>query len=359
VIHSLSCGGAERVLSVLANAWSQRGYTVTVATMDDATPFYPMAPGVRLHPLNLLSKSDLAAGSKISANFRRIAALRRCIREVRPDLVVSFMTQVNVVAIIAARQCGVPVVACEHTDPRHQNLNSAWSALRLAIYPFAQTVTFLTANVLRRWKMWLGAAARLMPNPVAVDPSAAPVVFRHPRNLIAAGRLIDLKQFDLLIEAFAAIAARHPDWGLTILGEGDCRAQLEQQIQKANLAERVELPGRMQNPHAWFAAADLFILSSRYEGLPCSLCEAMACGTPAVSFNCESGPADVIRDGIDGFLVPPENVPALAAALDRLMTDHALRARLASRATEIQERFGLPEILKQWDQLFISLGVEI
>lgn len=262
VIYSLSCGGAERVLSALANAWAERGHTLTVATMDDSAPFYPLVPSVRWCPLNVASGSGGASTSPIAGNFRRMVALRRCVRLVNPDLVVSFMTQTNVLAILAARDCGVRVVVCEHTDPRHQELNLPWSALRIATYPLADAVTFLTSNVLQRWKLWLAGKAQLMPNPVSVDTATQPATLNYSRNLIAAGRLIDLKGFDMLIEAFGTIAARHENWGLTILGEGRMRSQLERQIQEAGLAGRVQLPGRVSNPHTWFAQADLFVLSS-------------------------------------------------------------------------------------------------
>jgi glycosyltransferase involved in cell wall biosynthesis len=267
------------------------------------------------------------------------------------------MTSTNVLTILAARGSGVRVIACEHTDPRHQKLNNFWSAMRITTYPLADAVTFLTSNVLERWKPWLSGRARLMPNPVSVNATGEAVALKHPRNLVAAGRLIELKGFDMLIDAFAAIAGRHEDWGLTILGEGTMRAQLEQQVSEAGLTGQIELPGRVNNAHSWFAQSDIYVLSSRYEGLPCALCEAMGCGTPAVSFDCESGPRDIIRDGIDGVLVPSGDVPALATALDNLMNDEPRRDRLRSRATEVQQRFGMSQILELWDQLFASLEV--
>ena len=295
----------------------------------------------------------------MAANFRRLIAIRRCIREVKPNVVVGFMTQTNVLATLAARNCGVPIIVCEHTDTRHQKLNMPWSTMRIAAYPFADAVTFLTSNVWRRWKLFLLGKARLMPNPVSIDTAVPMATLAYPHNLIAAGRLIELKGFDKLIDAFALIAAQHSDWGLTILGEGMLRSKLELQIQRVGLSGRVQLPGRVSNPHAWFSQADLFVLSSRYEGLPCALSEAMACGLPAVSFDCESGPADIIRNNVDGFLVPPGNVLALAEALHRLMTDERTRHRLASRASEVEERFGMDRTLERWDHLFHSLGLEI
>jgi glycosyltransferase involved in cell wall biosynthesis len=210
--------------------------------------------------------------------------------------------------------------------------------------------------VLKRWELWLNGRARLMPNPVWVKAGEA-VALKHPHNLIAAGRLIELKGFDILIAAFVAIACQHEDWGLTILGEGDLRAQLERQVSDANLTGRIQLPGRVDNAHSWFSQADIYVLSSRYEGLPCALCEAMACGIPAVSFDCESGPRDIIRDGVDGVLVPSGDVRALATALDSLMKDEQRRGRLRSRAAEVQQRFGMSQILERWEQLFASVGV--
>lgn len=358
VIHSLSCGGAERVLSTLANAWAQRGHFITVATMDNSAPFYPLAPSVRFRPLGLATQSGSGIGSRAAGNCRRLAALQLCIRQVRPDLVVSFMTRTNVIAILAARNSGVRVVACEHTDPRHQELNPVWSALRIATYPLADVVTFLTANIAQRWELWLAGKTWLMPNPIAMDSTISAVRFGYPRNLIAAGRLIPLKGFDLLVEAFQRIAGRHVDWGLTILGEGFMRSQLELQIERAGLTGRVQMPGLVRNPPDWFAGADLFVLSSRYEGLPCALCEAMACGIPAVSFDCDSGPADVIRNGVDGVLVPAGDTNSLSDALDRLITDTPARERMGLRAIEVQERFGMEKILARWDRLFRLIGAE-
>lgn len=358
VIHSLLCGGAERVLSTLANAWAERGHCITVATMDNSAPFYPLASSVCIRPIGIPAQSGSGIMARVGGNWRRLAALQHCIEQVHPDLVISFMTRTNVIAILAARNSGVRVVACEHTDPRHQELNPVWSALRIATYPLADAVTFLTSNVARRWELWLGGRAHLMPNPIAVGPTGGADGLTYPRNLIAAGRLIPLKGFDLLVEAFQRIAGRHADWGLTILGEGSMRSQLERQIEKAGLTGQVHLPGLVPDPHAWFAAADLFVLSSLHEGLPCALCEAMACGLPAVSFDCESGPADVIRDGVNGVLVPAGNANSLADALDCLMTDTPARERMGLRAVEVQERFGIETSLARWDRLFRLIGAE-
>jgi glycosyltransferase involved in cell wall biosynthesis len=198
-----------------------------------------------------------------------------------------------------------------------------------------------------------------MPNPIAVEPpdkaSAPP---RPRRTLIALGRFGPEKGFDLLIDAFSRIAERHPWWDLWIWGDGPLRTELERQRDRLGLADRVFLPGRTSTPHEELRKADLFAMSSRREGFPMALGEAMACGLPAVSSDCPSGPRQIIRPDVDGLLVPPEDAQALASALSAVMGDDALRARLASRAPEVLERFGLEQIMARWEALLSEIHAE-
>jgi glycosyltransferase involved in cell wall biosynthesis len=143
------------------------------------------------------------------------------------------------------------------------------------------------------------------------------------------GRLHPQKGFDLLLEAFSRIKDQYPDWSLTILGDGPLREQIESLRDELGLKGRVHLPGAVKNPHQVLKQAELFVLSSRREGFSLALLDAMSYGLPVVAFDCRSGPREIIRDGVDGVLVPPEDVGAMAEALGRLMSDESERNRLA------------------------------
>src|SRR5262249_48082124 len=170
----------------------------------------------------------------------------------------------------------------------------------------------------------------------------------------AARRTAPRKGFDLLIAAFTAVAPARPEWDLVIFGEGSERAMLTERIARAGLAGRAFLPGAVPGPGEAFSGADLFVLSSRYEGFPNALCEALASGLPAVAFDCPNGPSEIVRDGVDGRLVPAESVPDLAAGILELTGDAGLRARMAARGPEIAERLSVDRVADSWAAILRS-----
>jgi GalNAc-alpha-(1->4)-GalNAc-alpha-(1->3)-diNAcBac-PP-undecaprenol alpha-1,4-N-acetyl-D-galactosaminyltransferase len=351
VISSLLGGGAERVMTTLANRWVSRGTEVTLVTLDDRVPFYPLDPGVSRRPLGLAGISANSVDA-VGRNLRRVRALRLAIRGSRPDAVVSFGDVTNVLTLLATRGLGTPVVVSERSDPAFCPIGNAFGILRRWLYPHADAVVVQSEEARRFFSAAIQARTDVIPNPVL--PAKAPRTLsaegdHSSKIVLALGRLSKEKGFDLLIEAFARVASERPEWSLEIWGEGPDRGLLERMAAEKGLAGRIRLPGQTRSPQEQLLRADLFALSSRFEGFPNALCEAMACGLPVLSVDCPSGPRQIIRDGVDGLLVEPADPPALADGMRRLMDDPELRRRLASRAPEVVGRFGLDRVLDLWN----------
>jgi glycosyltransferase involved in cell wall biosynthesis len=350
VISALSAGGAERVIVTLANSWAARGWRVTLITFEPpgTTPYYAVDARVALRQLGIASVGS-PLWRAIRQNLRRIRALRESLRAAEPDLAISFLAKINVLTMLASRGLGFPVVVSERNNPERQRFRGIWSWLRQRLYGTAYCVVTPSRGVLESFSGAVRERGRVIPNPVDLAPAAS--ARRGSGRLVAVGRLVHQKGFDLLLRAFARIAPEHPDWTLTIWGEGEERAGLEALSTELGLAGRVRLPGVTERPGRWVEAADVFVLSSRYESFGNVITEAMAAGLPVVAFDCPWGPGDILRDGEDGLLVPPENIDALAAGMRRLILDADLRARLGAAAALNVRRFAREAILARWDAL--------
>jgi GalNAc-alpha-(1->4)-GalNAc-alpha-(1->3)-diNAcBac-PP-undecaprenol alpha-1,4-N-acetyl-D-galactosaminyltransferase len=351
VSASLGGGGAERNLLRLAAHLRDEGAQVSVVTLMGAeSDDYAVPAGIARRAIGRDRMGGLR-WYRIAARRAQLNRLRDEILATRPELVISFIDQTNVEVLLALRSHPVPVIVAERVNPAAHRLRLAWRVLRRLVYPRAARVTVLTEDS-EHWArgLWPRWRVARIPNPVPFHAVAAGVREGAP-YLCAMGRLASQKGFDLLIDAFARIADRHPALELRILGEGPARAALEAQARDRGLAARVHLPGRLDDPFPVVAAAEVFVLSSRYEGFPMALAEAMALGVASISFDCPGASRELIRDGVDGILVPPADVAALAAAIDRMLGDPVERQRLAAAATEVRERFSAEAVLARWTAL--------
>jgi len=363
VVSSMQGGGAERVAALLSNHWVSNGHDVTLIPTFSARGecLYPLDRRVRLRYLADHVKST--SRSPWNA-VKRFLALRRVIREAHPDIIVSFLVHVNVVALVATLGLRVPLVVSERTDPRFFVIGHFWALGRRLTYWRAKWVVVQTEDVRRYIEIdCYGARAVVVPNPVvwpvsATEPTvhSEQVVREGRRLLLAVGRLGREKGFDLLIKAFAAVANEAPDWDLVILGEGSEREDLEAQRDALGLGDRTYLPGHVGNVGDWYERADLYVLSSRYEGFPNALVEAMAYGVPAVALDRSAGPRNIIRHEVDGLLVPVVEGPeGIAKALKKLMTNEGARRRFAEQARDVRDRFSMGKVATMWGEI---LGLE-
>jgi glycosyltransferase involved in cell wall biosynthesis len=354
-------GGAERVAATLCNAWARQGREpwLVPTFLGGRDVAYPLHEAVRLQFLGDLP--GVAAGPGI-APLRKLRALRRWLSAVRPDVVVSFLPNINVLAVAATRGLGLPLIVCERADPA-AGVEMGWGlhAARLVAYPFASRVCVQTSQAAQRLRRRLPGCGEfaVIPNPLPDALAALPARSGQPSRggtVIAVGRLSPEKGFDALLQAFGRGFADAPDWRLEIWGDGPLRSQLEAQASALGLGDRARVCGPASEPWPVMARAQVFALTSAYEGFPNAMLEAMALGVPAVAFDCNSGPRDLTDGGRVGVLVPSGDVPSMARALRALADDPARRASLGEAgANFVREAFSEPAVLARWDALFAAV----
>jgi GalNAc-alpha-(1->4)-GalNAc-alpha-(1->3)-diNAcBac-PP-undecaprenol alpha-1,4-N-acetyl-D-galactosaminyltransferase len=356
IIPSLRCGGAERVLKTMAEYWARRGRSVTLITLYTRDlDFYSLSPEVTRIDLGLentnMSSLNLALGA-----FKSFVKLRNAIKEAGDPIVISFVSRTNLLTLLATRFMRIGVIVSEHTDPAMRSLGVIPETLRRWLYPKAAKVTVLTKNVKREWaeKFLLPEKVRVMPNPVSAfkEESSAIAIELPARYIVTVGRLIPEKGHEDLLKAFNLIANRFPDISLLIVGEGPERAALEKSIAELKMGGRVCLTGLLSHLGPIIGKADCFVFPSRREGFGMALVEAMNCGAPCISFDCPSGPGEIIQASVNGILVPPGDIEGLAGAMAKLLDDPEERRRIGRNATKsIKERFSVDRIMLQWDAL--------
>lgn len=346
VLPGLGAGGSENVVSLLCNAFADRGWAVTLlAFVEPGTqPFYD--PDGRI-PVVALGLPPNARVGKLRGLIGRVRRLRAALRQVKPDLLISFLTRTNIVTLLARPSC--PLIVSERNNAAQQRVGRVWAFLRRRLYPRSSALVTMTEGAMKQFAGFVPPVTRVIPNHASLIP---PPERRPGRGrLVAVGRLVAQKGFDLLIEAWSRIADRHPDWSLTIWGEGPDRDVLEAQRDRLGLSGRVHLPGLTERPGQWTEEADVFVLSSRFEGWGLVVGEAMAAGIPTVAFDCDFGPAEMIDHGRTGLLVPPGDAAALADTLDQMLGDDALRGKLGPAGQQAMKRFTPEAVVEHWIDL--------
>jgi GalNAc-alpha-(1->4)-GalNAc-alpha-(1->3)-diNAcBac-PP-undecaprenol alpha-1,4-N-acetyl-D-galactosaminyltransferase len=361
VIHSLSGGGSEHAAAMMANFWADQGRDVALITLDDVEND-AIAVGSKVQRIGLgMLKPSNGVLTAIAANYKRVRRLRRVIQDAAPNIVVSLTDRMNVVTILACTKIGVPVVACERTDPRHHKIGRLWERLRRWSYPKANAIVVQTdavREVVER--MSASTPVCVIPNAIRsqTDEQAGDVIELDSQKkwFIGIGRLSFEKGFDRMISAFSSVSKSHSDWNLAIVGDGAERARLEGQANELGIVDRIMFAGWRTNITPLLIQADIFVLSSRYEGFPNALLEAMAQGVTPICVECESGPREIITSEANGLLsrtgADDLVVQELAINMDRLITDKTLRDRLGEEARKVTSEYGQETHFEKWDQLF-------
>ena len=359
-IDSLKLGGAERVTLTWASWLSQAGWEPLLLTRKPMNwDFYPLPAGVK----RAVEPADTGWMQRLGplAFPFRVQRLQRWLHQENVGLAIGVTSLPAIKLLFAARFLGVPCVVSERNYPPLKRIGRVWSALRRLSYPWAALHLVQTRAVGRWMASHLGAHRQvLLPNPVewplkrfhpCVDPQAwlanAGVQSADP-VLLAVGTKADQKGFDRLVRWWIPLAQRHPRLQLVIVGLDDqlYRGRDQQRDLQALLADvpqlgaRLHFPGRVGNMADWYARSQIFVLSSRYEGFPSVLLEAMAAGCCCVAADCPQGPADLIGDGLNGRLISSEATDRQwVEQLEQLLLNPALRQGLALKAQDVRERY--------------------
>jgi GalNAc-alpha-(1->4)-GalNAc-alpha-(1->3)-diNAcBac-PP-undecaprenol alpha-1,4-N-acetyl-D-galactosaminyltransferase len=354
VISSLNAGGAERVLSELANAWVEDGYKASLITLasPQAKPFYPLSKKINLVQLD--QNTDEKAGFLVRLKniIRRVLCLRKTLNQLHPDLIISFVDVMNITTLFATRGLKIPVVVAERTNPACHPLPSLYKRIRVWIYLWAFKIVVQTQTAATYFPSRLQTKMIIIPNFVklAEKIKSTAQVKKPVHKIVSVGRLNPFKGFQDLIKAFSQLSAIYPTLELTIYGEGEERKNLESLVATLKLQERIHLPGTVENIYEVVGQADLFVFPSHYEGFPNALCEAMSVGLPVIASNC-SGNIDVVQDGINGRLFPIGDVAVLVTLLGELIEDKDQRIQLSEEAIKISNQFGEIRVLKMWEHV--------
>lgn len=362
VIPTMEAGGAERVAATLCNHWADMGHDVHLITFEGDTDVshYSLALSVRRHKLDLLRNSRSLA-SFAAHNLKRVFVLRRVLRSIAPDAVISFMPEPNVIALIASIGQRWPVIVSERIHPGFMQLGSIPAGMRRLMYPRAASVVVQASAIGRYVDETFKVTSTTIPNPVDLTQFTTTDHMKYEpvrRRIVSVGRLDRQKGFDLLIDAFGMVANDFPDWDLVVFGEGNQRTTLEQQIDAHNLTDRIRLAGTVTDTAQELQHTDIYAQSSRFEGTPNAVIEALACGCPVIATDCPGGIRDILGDSDYGQLVPVDDAAALAEALRRLMTNETLRQAMSQRAPVAVADLSVSVIAAQWISLAQRLIAE-
>lgn len=361
VTATLTSGGSERVMSIVANKMQERGYEVEIICLNDQIVFYPINEGIKI------THVEVEAGTKSLP--KKLWWFRNYIQKTQPDVVIAFMVSVYTVTLLALMGVDIPVISSVRNDPAYSNLRK--KITRKILLPRSAHVVVQTQQIKQYFSKNIQKKTTVIYNPVNERVFEAPlnppsmgsydndnhglkIKDERFKRIISVGRLYPQKDQKTMIEAFAKVSEKHPDWKLVIFGEGPERGALELLVERLKIKDKVSLPGKSENIIDELKKSKIFCLSSIYEGMSNALVEAICVGLPIVTTKV-SGTEELIENGENGFIVDIGDKDTMAMAMTKLIEDESLRQKFAEKNKAQAVKFETNAIVDQWEEVILKV----
>lgn len=358
VSHKLDRGGAQKMLVYVANTCAEEFEETILLSLYDENIDFVVNNKVRVETLNKGIRFPTVKRkiiNKIKDNMSLIKNLRAKLIETKPDLICSFGVNTIFICSLAGIGLGIKITGSERRSPI--NLPFFWKQISKVLYPTLDGMIFQLEEVQKYYGKRVESKSEVIPNPYVSDKLYKPCNTESRVKVItaAAARLEHEKGFDVLIKAFKEVKNKYPDYKLVIYGKGDWKYMYGDLLKQLNLNNSVEFPGIVDNVADAVYNSEVFVLSSRFEGIPNALLEVMGAGVPTVSCDCPpGGPRFLTYSGRRGLLVPINDYKALAESICKIISDYGLSSRLSISALEVRKELDPKRITKMWIEFFVK-----
>ena len=342
VVGTMAYGGAERVVSILANELCARNFEISIIQLYSEKCTYSINENIENFALYPYNKTGI---------FRilgTIKNLRSHLIKEEPDLIISFLSNINIYSVVSALRLKIPIIISERNDPNREPSRKILRIIRNISYNFVNSIVFQTRDAKNFFNKSIQKKGIIIHNPI-VGEIDKPCFGKRKNQIVTVCRLSKQKNLKLLIDSFIIFHAKHKEYELLIYGDGEEREDLQKYIDRQNIKDNIFFMGFRKDVHKQIKDCSMFVLTSDYEGIPNALLEAMALGIPCISTDCPvGGPREFIQSGVNGLLIPVNNRHKLVEAMEYICNNPLKAKNFGLEASKITKILSADKIVSKW-----------